>query len=157
MRRPADARVNRVTGAVGLIIFDYVFWAMALAIIVLGVAVGLQAVNLARLRETARRDVQRLFEQMDLTLGELRDVSVSLEGGLAAIGELRLRQQQGTRAEPPSPSATRSYDIALRLARNGASREELMSNCGMSRHEAELAVRLHGPAKPGPREAANRR
>ena len=123
-----------------MIIFDYVFWAMALAIIVLGVAVGLQAVNLARLRETARRDVQRLFEQMDLTLGELR-----------------LRQQQGTRAEPPSPSATRSYDIALRLARNGASREELMSNCGMSRHEAELAVRLHGPAKPGPREAANRR
>ncbi|MGE0583094.1 MAG: DUF2802 domain-containing protein [Steroidobacteraceae bacterium] len=140
-----------------MILFDYVFWAMALAIIVLGFAVGVQAVNLARLRETARRDVQRLFEQMDLTLGELRDVSTSLEGGLAAIGDLRLRQQQGQRTEVATPAATRSYDIALRLARNGASRDELMSNCGMSRHEAELAVRLHGPARAGTREAATGR
>ena len=54
-----------------MILFDYVFWAMALAIVVLGAATGVQAINLARLRESARRDVQRLFEQMDLTLGEL--------------------------------------------------------------------------------------
>lgn len=143
-----------------MILFDYVFWAMALAIIVLGLAVGVQAVNLARLRDSARRDVQRLFEQMDLTLGELRDVSTSLAGGLEAIGELRLRQEGGRAAPAPVPAApvaARSYDIALRLARSGASREELMSNCGMSRHEAELAVRLHGPAKVRPVQVAGAR
>ena len=124
--------------------------ATALAIVVLGAATGVQAINLARLRESARRDVQRLFEQMDLTLGELRDVSTSLAGGLAAIGELRSRQDGGRREPEPAPAAhaaARSYDIALRLARNGANREELMSTCGMSRHEAELAVRLHGPRR----------
>ena len=123
---------------------------MALAIVVLGAATGVQAINLARLRESARRDVQRLFEQMDLTLGELRDVSTSLAGGLAVIGELRSRQDGGRREPEPAPAAhaaARSYDIALRLARNGANREELMSTCGMSRHEAELAVRLHGPGR----------
>lgn len=133
-----------------MILFDYVFWAMALAIVVLGAATGVQAINLARLRESARRDVQRLFEQMDLTLGELRDVSTSLAGGLAVIGELRSRQDGGRREPEPVPAAhaaARSYDIALRLARNGANREELMSTCGMSRHEAELAVRLHGPRR----------
>lgn len=132
-----------------MILFDYVFWGMALAIAILGVAVGLQAVNLARLRDTGRRDVQRLFEQMDLTLGELREVSMSLAGGLAAISELRQGQQGAPRAlpAPAVPTAARSYDIALRLSRNGASREDLMSNCGMNRHEAELAVRLHGPAR----------
>ncbi len=133
-----------------MILFDYVFWAMALAIVVLGAATGVQAINLARLRESARRDVQRLFEQMDLTLGELRDMSASLAGGLAAIGELRSRQDSERREPAPAPTAhtaARSYDIALRLARNGASREELMSTCGMSRHEAALAVRLHGPRR----------
>lgn len=134
-----------------MILFDYVFWAMAVAIIVLGVAVGIQAVNLVRLRETTRRDVQRLFEQMDLTLGELRDVSTSLARGFSAIGDLCTRQEAERHVPaPPAPAAARSYDIALRLARNGASREELMSNCGMSRHEAELAVRLHGPGRRGP-------
>jgi hypothetical protein len=142
-----------------MIFFDYVFWAMAVAIIVLGIAVGIQAVNLARLRDTGRRDVQRLFEQMDLTLGELRDVSASLAGGLAAIGDLRMRQETARTATPPpaAPATARSYDIALRLARNGASRDELMSNCGMSRHEAELAVRLHGPGRQVARTAANSR
>ncbi|MGE3828677.1 MAG: DUF2802 domain-containing protein [Steroidobacteraceae bacterium] len=119
---------------------------MAGTIAVLGLAVGLQAINLARLREATRRDVQRLFEQMDLTLGELRDVSVSLAGGIAVIDALRTREAPVPRAPVAPAPATQNYDIALRLARSGAGREELMSTCGMSRHEAELAVRLHGPS-----------
>lgn len=131
-----------------MILFDYVFWAMAGLVLALGVAVGLQAVNLARLRVTVRRDVQRLFEQMDLTLGELRDVSTTVAEGLAAIRDLRTRREvEHDTPAPAAPAAGRSYDIALRLARNGSSREELMSTCGMSRHEADLAVRLHGPGK----------
>lgn len=139
-----------------MIPFDYEFWAMLCAVGVLGVAVAVQAVSLARWREAARRDAQRLFEQMDLTLGELREVSTSLAGGLVAIGELRARQNDEQRSAPPPamPAATRSYDIALRLARSGASREELMSSCGMSRHEADLAVRLHGPCRTGSAQVA---
>lgn len=111
--------------------------------------VGL-AIAFTRMREAGRRDVQRLFEQMDLTLGELRNVSDALASSVASLGDLRARvddQRRTAVATPASPATARSYDIALRLARNGASRDELMANCGMSRHEAELAVRLHGPAR----------
>jgi len=133
-----------------MILSDYVFWAMALAIVVPGFATGVQAINMARLRKSVQRDVQRLFEQMDLTLAELRDLSASQAGGLEVITGLRSHLERRPReAASPQPqnSTTRSYEIALRLARNGASREDLMSTCGMSRHEAELAVRLHGPRR----------
>lgn len=130
--------------------FDLVSWVMAAAIVALGVAVAALAIGQARLREASRLDVQRLFEQMDLTLGELREVTVSLCGCQRELGELRTRTTAAAqRASDSAPAPARSYDIALRLARNGASREELMSNCGMSRHEAELAVRLHGPDQRG--------
>jgi len=119
------------------------------------VALGIWAVSLAigqrRLGAAMQRDAQRLFEQMDLALGELHGLSAGLSGCRQALEELRTRASPaaGPSASAPAPANSRSYDIALRLARNGASREELMSGCGMSRHEAELAVRLHGPSQRG--------
>ena len=35
-----------------------------------------------------------------------------------------------------------SYQIAIRLARSGATREEMMASCGVTRQEAELMQRL---------------
>jgi hypothetical protein len=43
-----------------------------------------------------------------------------------------------------SAVSPRGYDIAARLARNGADAEGLIANCGLSRQEADLMVRLHG-------------
>jgi hypothetical protein len=37
--------------------------------------------------------------------------------------------------------------MAIRLAKGGASREELMAGCGLSLAEAELVQRLHGSSK----------
>lgn len=107
---------------------------------------ALLARGLRRARAATRRDLQRLFEQLDLCMGALHGVAEAqarLETSLAAL-QGRLDAESRTPPAPPSPA--RSYDIALRLARSGARREELMAHCGMSRHEAELAVRLHGPA-----------
>jgi hypothetical protein len=42
------------------------------------------------------------------------------------------------RAEPVSPA----YDLAGKLARKGASTEELMETCGLSRGEVDLITRL---------------
>ena len=44
-------------------------------------------------------------------------------------------------------AAPRGYEVAARLARNGASAEELMNTCALSRNEAELLVRLHAGMK----------
>jgi len=41
-------------------------------------------------------------------------------------------------------NAGRSYEICRAPGRNGAQKEELMKNCGITTHEAELLVRLHG-------------
>lgn len=52
-------------------------------------------------------------------------------------------------------AAPRGYEVAARLARNGASAEELMNTCALSRNEAELLVRLHAGMKATqPPEAA---
>jgi len=45
-----------------------------------------------------------------------------------------------------NPSSAPSYQIAIRMARTGASREDLISSCGITRQEAELLQRLHAPA-----------
>jgi hypothetical protein len=64
------------------------------------------------------------------------------------------------RIERPQPLATASaapapgYQIAIRLAKGGASREELMSGCGLSIHEAELVHRLHAPQVKAPARKA---
>lgn len=128
-----------------------VMWSMAGAIVVLGTAVIALAIGQRRLGAALRRDAQRLFEQVDLALGELHGVGASLSGCRQGLDELRARATPaaGPAASAPALAPSRSYDIALRLARNGASREELMSSCGMSRHEAGLAVRLHGPGQRG--------
>lgn len=137
-------------------ISSLVLYATAAGFVVFGIALVMLSLAVVRLREASRRDAQRLFEQMDLTLGELRTVSDGLTASLQSIAELRAKVDETRRLPTAGPATSRSYDIALRLARNGASREELMSNCGMTRHEAELAVRLHGPQKrqEAPRIAA---
>lgn len=101
-----------------------------------------------RVRTSMQRDLQRLFEQLDLCVGALHGLAESQATLAASVAALRERPGAGSAAPapPPAPPVARSYDIALRLARSGAKREELMAHCGMSRHEAELAVRLHGPA-----------
>ncbi len=59
---------------------------------------------------------------------------------IAALGERLERPAGPVAAHAPSPG----YQIAIRLARGGASREELMSGCGLTLAEAELVKRLHG-------------
>ena len=62
---------------------------------------------------------------------------------VAELGERVDRPQQ---APQTAATVTPGYQVAIRLARSGASREELMSGCGLSRGEAELLHRLHGRA-----------
>jgi hypothetical protein len=44
----------------------------------------------------------------------------------------------------PMNNTARGYEIAARMARNGAGKDELIRNCGITSHEAELLVKLHG-------------
>ncbi len=117
----------------------------------------LAAVAFTRWRRASDRTIELFFEQNTKLLQRLsaleeqiaaqhsqlvstRDEVATLAGRLEQEGEQR-------RTPTPSTAAAPSYQIAIRLARSGAPREELMTSCGLTRQEAELVQRLHAPAR----------
>jgi hypothetical protein len=146
-----------------LVFFAARYTLLLFAFVVLGFA-------FAHWRRDARRGAERLFEQVDIAISRLNVLEESLSEQHAEL-ERRLRSVQSqTRIAAATAPAQRQYETAIRLARAGSSRDELMSSCGVTRHEAELLLRLHAPraartetsvtlssASPGPAEPALRR
>jgi Protein of unknown function (DUF2802) len=110
-----------------------------------------------RWRSAQARDAQRIFEQMDLVHGELHGLAAAvaaISGRLDGLNEALAAQ--GQMAHMPGAAAQRSYEHAIRLAQRGAVSEEITSQCGLARHEADLLVVLHGrgaPQQRGPEPA----
>lgn len=116
------------------------------AALVIGFAV-LSAVLLSW-RKAQRCDTQRVFEQIDIALGEIRSLADSNASLTARLDEVAKRMDVAARPVPVPATTTgvRGYEIATRMARNGAGADELMQSCGLTRHEAELLIRLHRTA-----------
>jgi hypothetical protein len=95
---------------------------------------------LSQWRRNAQRDTQRVFEQLDLVRSELLIMKEVMHD--AAHRSERPNIEQRLPSAPPA-TAVRGYEIAARMARNGASKEELMRSAGITPHEAELLVKLH--------------
>lgn len=91
--------------------------------------------QLAQQHMQALAEIQRLSER----LAELNDTVQQLQ--------LPVPVETPRFAPPPTPHATpsgaRGYEMAIRLARGGASVEEIVANCGTTRSEARLLRRLH--------------
>ncbi|ROR34951.1 DUF2802 domain-containing protein [Inmirania thermothiophila] len=88
----------------------------------------------ARAAAAARRDLAAVCA----TLAALGDRVLALEARIEELAEA----QEMLRTREPGDGV---YAQAVRLAaRGGAGVEELMAQCGLSRGEAELIVRLHG-------------
>jgi hypothetical protein len=99
----------------------------------------------SRWRRSMARDTQRVFEQLDLIQGELHGLAESvtvIAGRLEALNDKITMTAQIAPAQ--GASGPRAYESAIRLAQRGVPSEDLMSQCGLSRHEADLLVRLHG-------------
>jgi len=107
---------------------------------------------LSQWRRNAQRDTQRVFEQLDLVRSELLIMKEVMHDATHRTErpptEVRLPQA-------PATTAPRGYEIAARMARNGASRDELIRSCGITTHEAELLIKLHSrDARPAAFTAA---
>ncbi|MBN8735191.1 MAG: DUF2802 domain-containing protein [Xanthomonadales bacterium] len=79
------------------------------------------------------------------------DVPTSmLVTGMARV-EARLQQLERARQQPApapqAPSDDRAYQLAQRMARDGADAARIAESCGITQHEAELLARLHAPAR----------
>ncbi|MDY0065872.1 MAG: DUF2802 domain-containing protein [Steroidobacteraceae bacterium] len=116
------------------------FWVFALAFI--------------RWRRADERESERLRAQLDKTFSELRSLHETIAVMSARLDALGERAETEARVAPATTPAARGYDLAARLARNGADAEQLVSACGLTRHEAELLTRLHGRQAPQTPSAA---
>jgi hypothetical protein len=123
------------------------------------------ALAFTRWRRAEERRMQHLCNEMQRTFAEIRSLHETM-----AVMSVRLESlSERSEAEPrPAPAAAigaqRGYDLAARLARNGAGVEELVASCGITRHEAELLTRLNVTktrgkfeAPPAPQPAAGRK
>jgi alkylation response protein AidB-like acyl-CoA dehydrogenase len=106
----------------------------------------LATVAFIRWRREIEVQTERVLAKHDTVLQRLADLEARVDatnGAIARLGERIQRPQQlaPTTAAPAAPG----YQIAIRLAKGGASCAELVSGCGLSTHEAELVHRLHAP------------
>jgi len=107
------------------------------------------ALAFSRWRRADERQMQHLCNELQRTFAEVRSLHETIAVMNARMESLNERQESDARFAPTGPSSSqRGYDLAARLAKNGAGVEELVSSCGITRHEAELLTRLHLAKQP---------
>ena len=95
-------------------------------------------------RRATRRQTEEVLSQTQIVLQRLAELEARVDATRITVTDLAQRLDR-TAAAAPAAAPSPGYRIAIRLARGGASREELMSGCGLTLAEAELIGRLHGP------------
>lgn len=107
----------------------------------------LAAVTFTAWRRATRRQTEQVLAQNQLLLEQLADMRNALTATAQTVTQLTERIDQPVNRAAAAHGASPGYQIAIRLARAGASGEELISGCGLTRAEAELVRRLHGPSR----------
>ena len=102
------------------------------------------ALAFSRWRRADERQMQHLATQLQRTFAEVRSLHETIAVMSARLDSLSERAESDARLPPAGTgSSSRGYDLAARLAKNGAAVDELVASCGLTRHEAELLSRLH--------------
>jgi hypothetical protein len=121
-----------IAGRAVFLVFSFVF-----------AAVAFTAWRRATLAQT-----QHLLSHTDLVLQRLAHLEARVDATKLSVSELGTRVERPA-AQPPAAPPGPGYQLAIRLAKSGASCAELVSGCGLSLSEAELVQRLHSPAAAG--------
>jgi Protein of unknown function (DUF2802) len=98
-------------------------------------------------RRATRVQTEQVLSQTNTVLQRLASLEARVDATKVTISQLGDRLERPP--AQPSSGASPGYQMAIRLAKNGASREDLMAGCGLSLAEAELVQRLHGGHAPG--------
>jgi len=131
--------------------YETVLLALRAALLLLAFT-GFAWALIASRRDTAR-NFARLSAQHDQALQEIQRLAEKLTELAGQVHELSLPSPMVSRPAPaavpaaPQPSVTpsgaRGYEMAIRMARGGASIDEIVASCGTTRAEARLLRRLH--------------
>lgn len=105
----------------------------------------LAAITFTAWRRATRAQTEQVLAQTNIVLQRLAALEARVDATKVAISHVGERFDRPPQPIPATAQASPGYQIAIRLAKGGASREELMAGCGLSLSEAELLQRLHGP------------
>ena len=84
--------------------------------------------------ERNNRDIAGLCSAAVSVDGKLSDNNEQLNGIVEKVADFEQHEPQGSQ----------SYHSAIQRVKNGSNAEELIEQCGLSREEAMLLIRLHG-------------
>ena len=112
------------------------------------------AISFTAWRRATRRQTEEVLERTQLVLARLADLEARVDATRVALEALGKRIEEPPLASPAQAAPPPGYRIAIRLARSGASLEDLMSSCGLTLAEAELVRRLHGRSTPELRQVS---
>ena len=108
----------------------------------------LAAFTFTRWRRATLRESARTTELARAVLEKLSGIETDLTRIESAVGAtdarvtaLASRLEENVRSASPGGAA--GYGIAIRMARGGATREELVAVTGLTQQEADLIIRLH--------------
>jgi hypothetical protein len=129
---------------------DYILVPLTGALIIMaGILVA--AVFSARLKRAATTQACEILGKSARLADQIGELSAALAATDARLAMLAGRLDEQSRST--QGAAPTSYNVAIRMARSGASRQELMTTCGVTQQEADLVLRLHA-SDPSLRSAA---
>lgn len=120
----------------------------ALAIVGALVALGWA---LRRMRLEAAEQLERLVVAQQQARAETHALAERMSALMTIVAAMPARIERPVEAPPPpmpskprrESSPVRSYDAARRMARSGATVDEIVASCGLADTEARLLRRLH--------------
>jgi alkylation response protein AidB-like acyl-CoA dehydrogenase len=105
----------------------------------------LATIAFVRWRRATLAQTELVLANHAVVLQRLADLEARVDATNVTVSQLSERIRKPQQVASPTPVATPGYEIAIRLAKSGATREELTSGCGLSASEAQLVHRLHAP------------
>ncbi|HET9865468.1 MAG TPA: DUF2802 domain-containing protein [Steroidobacteraceae bacterium] len=123
----------------------YLWAGRALAIVL---ALGMFAWALRRLRQELAGKLDQFNAAQQQSRAEIAALTEKVAALATLVAGIPARVERPVEAARPAPrreaSPVRSYETARRLARSGATVEEIVATCGVAGTEARLLRRLHG-------------
>lgn len=129
-------------------------WISAVRVVAIFGALVALGWSLSRMRLENAQQMERMAEALQQSRNETRALAERMSALITLVAALPARTEKPAEAPPAPPvhpsrprresSPVRSYETARRLARSGATVEEIVATCGVADTEARLLRRLHG-------------
>jgi hypothetical protein len=126
---------------------DLALWISVARAAAIVVALLAFAWGLRRMRQESAGKLDALLVAQQLARAETSALAEKLAALSTLVAGIPARVERPVEAPRPAPrrdsSSVRSYETARRLARAGATVEEIVATCGVAGSEARLLRRLH--------------